>query len=95
MRLVVSRAARGDLQSIARYTAREWGAAHKKTYLAAIRERFSLLRRRPKMGTPREDISPGYRSMPVGRHLVFYRLTREEIVILRILHQRMDATLHL
>lgn len=95
MRLVVSRAARDDLKSIARYTLRTWGAAQKTKYLGAIQARFGLLRRRPKIGVPREDVSPGYRSLPVGLHLIFYRVAGDEIVILRILHRRMDAKLHL
>jgi len=94
-RLLVSDAARADLKSIARYSEREWGNARKKQYLAAIRARFSALRHRPEIGVVRRDIGAGYRSLPIGRHLVFYRIGSDAVVIVRVLHQRMDATLHL
>jgi toxin ParE1/3/4 len=92
-RLLVSDAARADLKSIARYSEREWGKARKKQYLAAIRARFGALRHRPEMA--RRDIGTGYRSLPIGRHLIFYRIGTDAVVIVRVLHQRMDATVHL
>lgn len=94
MRLVVARLARRDLQAIARYSEKEWGAARKAQYMAAIREKFSLLLQRPAIGAPRHDIAPGYRSHPVGRHLIFYRVEDKSVVIVRVLHQRMDVRLH-
>jgi len=95
MRLVVGHLARRDLQAIARYSEKEWGAARKAQYMAAIREKFSLLLLRPAIGAPRNDIAPAYRSHPVGRHLIFYRVQKDSVIILRVLHQRMDVRLHL
>jgi len=94
MRLVVAHLARRDLQAIARYSEKEWGAARKAQYMAAIREKFSLLLMRPSMGAPRNDIADGYRNHPVGRHLIFYRVEEESVVILRVPHQSMDVRLH-
>ena len=87
-RLVVSAAARADLRNIARYSEREWGERRTTQYLSAIRERFGLLQRRPETGVTRRDIGGGYRSVPVGRHLVFYRIESRAVVIVRVLHQR-------
>lgn len=95
MRLVIAHGARRDLKSIARYTEKEWGAARKTRYLAAIRECFAELLRHPALGASREDIDPAYRSLPVGRHAIFYRVAGDDIIILRVLHQRMDVRLHL
>ncbi len=94
-RLVVSAAARADLKSIARYSEREWGKARKKQYLSAIRRRVTLLRHRPEIGTTRQDVGTGYRSVLVGRHVIFYRIESEGVVIVRVLHQRMDVLVHL
>ncbi|HEX3673722.1 MAG TPA: type II toxin-antitoxin system RelE/ParE family toxin [Rhizomicrobium sp.] len=94
MRLVVSKGARRDLKAIARYSEKEWGTARKVRYLDAIRERFAALLRHPAPGAAREDIASGYRSVIVGRHIVFYRLADDEVVIVRVLHQRMDVRLH-
>jgi toxin ParE1/3/4 len=43
------------------------------------------------MGRNCDHIKTGYFSHPVGRHLVFYRIYGETVVIVRILHQSMDV----
>lgn len=95
MQLIISRSARADLKAIARYSEREWGAARSKSHLAAFAERFALLTRRPKLGAPHDDTSRGHRALPVGRHLVFYRIDRNRLLIIRVQHERMDVKLHL
>jgi len=95
MRLVISAAARSDLKAIARYTERKWTAAQAKTFLALISAHLAQLRRRPRMGAPRDAIAPGFRSLPAGRPLIFYRIARGAVIIVRVLHQSMDAPLHL
>jgi toxin ParE1/3/4 len=94
-RLVVSAAARADLKAIARYSEREWGRARKKQYLSAIRGRFVRLLQHPETGVARQDLGAGYRNLPIGRHLIFYRIEGDAVVVIRILHQRMDAKMHL
>ncbi|MGQ0741341.1 MAG: type II toxin-antitoxin system RelE/ParE family toxin [Alphaproteobacteria bacterium] len=94
MRLVISGAARDDLKSIARYSKREWGAARQKRYMAAIRDRFIELLRHPEMGTRRRDLGTAYRNLAVGRHVIFYRIAGNQIIVVRVLHQRMDVRLH-
>lgn len=89
-RLVVSATARDDLRGVARYSEREWGKARKKQYVQAIRRRFDLLRQRPEIGVERCDLGAGYRSLPVGRHIIFYRIEIDSIIVVRVLHQRMD-----
>ncbi len=36
-----------------------------------------------------------YRGVRYGRHVVFYRVTDGEIIVVRILHERQDPLLHL
>jgi toxin ParE1/3/4 len=94
-RLLIPDAARADLRGISTYGEREWGTARTKLYVAAIRERLQLLRLRPEIGVTRKDIATGYSSVLAGRHIIFYRIERNAILIIRILHQRMDAFLHI
>jgi toxin ParE1/3/4 len=89
-RLVVTDAARGDLEDIARHGDQQWGTARTRRYMDAIRERFARLRHTPGLGAPRDDIRPGYRSIAAGRHVVFYRETQDHVEIVRVLHERMD-----
>jgi toxin ParE1/3/4 len=44
------------------------------------------------IGRPRDDLRPGIRSFRLRRfrHIVFYRRTDDEIVLLRILHGARD-----
>lgn len=95
MRLVLTDASRADLMSISEYSLAEWGASGKKRYMRAIRTRFSALLRHPELGPAREDLGPGCRCLLAGRHAIFYRLAGEELIIQRILHQRMDAAQHI
>jgi toxin ParE1/3/4 len=95
MRLAVSHAAREDLKNIASYTERRWGPARKTEYMKAIREKLRGLLRHPRLGAEREDVGVGYRALQAGSHVAFYRQGDDEIVIVRVLHQRMDTKLHL
>lgn len=54
-----------------------------------------MLATNPLLGIERRDISHGLRSLPVGRHLIFYRVIDEGVVIVRILHDAMEVELHL
>lgn len=94
-RLVVTAAARDDLRVIGRTTAETWGLDQRARYLARIRERFIQLRNTPGLGHARDDIRPSYRSIPIGRHVVFYREAGDLIEIIRVLHDRMDLRRHL
>ena len=95
IRLLVSDRAREDLRDIARYTEQRWGADQKAIYLGLIEQRFADILRNPAIGTPRDHIKPGYRSVAAGRHLIFYREFGDAIGIVRVLHQNMDVKRHL
>lgn len=82
--------ANDDLGQIGDYTLREWGAAQKRKYLGNIRNAFRTLRDTPGMGAPRDDIDVGLRALPVQRHIIFYRETENEVLIVRVLHASID-----
>lgn len=94
-KLVVADAARDDLRAIAQQTEREWGGAQRRRYLDAIKQRLRGLRAHPMLGGSREELGRGYRSVPVGRHVVFYRETASNVEIIRVLHASMDVHTHL
>ena len=89
--LAISRRAQADLQGIAAYTRRTWGDPQAARYLDAMRRRLALLLRHPEQGTPREDVGPDYRSVPLGEHVAFYHVTDSHVEIVRVLHERMDV----
>lgn len=83
-----------DLQTIADYTNRTWGAAQKSKYLSELKATLTDLTTTPEIGTPRDDLQMGLRTHPAGRHIIFYRLSPTHITILRILHKSMEPERH-
>ena len=80
---------------IATYTLSMWSEAQMSRYINGLNARFAELARFPNLGRPRDEMAPGYRSIVQGVHIVFYRTTAWELVIIRILHGRMDPDRHL
>jgi len=58
--------------------------------LDEIQARFLLLSRFREMGIAREDIAPSLRSFPVDKFLIFYRLTKQGIEVVRVLPGQKD-----
>ncbi len=56
---------------------------------------FKAVRDTPGIGTRRDDIRTGLRAQSVQKHVIFYRKTKSEVVIVRVLHQSMNPELHL
>ena len=82
--------AAADLDAIAAYTLKAWGAARMANYLRSLSRRFEWLAENPLAGRERTDIHPGYRSYPHGSHIIFYMISGEYIDIIGVPHQSMD-----
>ncbi len=93
-RLRVSRAARGDLTDITRFTIERWGDRQAKEYLAKFEARFESLVRSPRLGRPYEVLGPGVWRSHVASHVIFYRFDAQTLDVVRVLHQRMLAGRH-
>jgi toxin ParE1/3/4 len=91
----LTRKAREDLKSIARYTQRTFGVKQRNKYLAQLDQRFALLADAPALGRSCDAVRSGYRTYHEGRHLIFYVLIPDGIRIVRVLHDSMDAERHL
>jgi len=87
--------ARGDLEEIWSYTAERWAQTQAESYMRTIQEAIESVAITPRRGRNCDEIRPGYFKLAVGSHIVFYRLTKSAIDVVRILHQRMDFTRHL
>jgi toxin ParE1/3/4 len=55
-------------------------------FIGELASRFPKLASMPEMGRLREELSPGLRSFPVGRYIVFYRRAGDGVEIIRVLH---------
>ncbi len=94
-KLRISGPAKLDLGRIGEYTRRAWGAVQKRKYLGQIKVMFEAVRDTPGIGTRRDDIRKGLRAQSVQKHVIFYRETKTELVIVRVLHQSMNPELRL
>ena len=56
-----------------------------------IVRKFATLADFPNMGRSREELGAGYRSFPVRRHLIYYRLVADGIEISHVLHGAQDV----
>ncbi len=52
---------------------------------------FALLRTHPLAGALKPDLGKQVRCLTHGSHRIFYRVTRDELLILRIIHHARDA----
>ena len=95
MRVVVSPRAQADIDDIWEYTVSQWGVRQAETYLRLIKEAVEAVATDPRVGRSCDDVRPGYRKYLVGSHVLFYRVTATAVVVVRILHQRMDVERHL
>jgi toxin ParE1/3/4 len=88
-RVIRSPLAEEDFREIWRYIAQDNPDAA-DALLRRIDEKLLLYSDHPRMGTSRESWSPGLRSFPVGRYIVFYRIVSEGIELVRVLHGMRD-----
>ena len=83
--------ARNDLEIISDYTLEQWGLQQAERYFEALFNCFDDLAGNPEMGKQRDDVIPGLRSFPQGRHIVFYEIDHTGIEIIGIVHQSADV----
>ncbi len=87
--------AKASLMQIAHYTQKIWGIKQRNTYLKMIDGCFQTLCQSPKLGKIRPEIYHALRSHPAGKHVVFYLIRQDYLMIVNVLHERMDPDKHL
>ena len=95
MRLELSRRAQSDLDEIRDYSVGRFGAARAIAYLDAIEGAFRQLLAYPDIGSARGGADDQVRSYPAEEHRIYYEHDAERVLVLRVLHKRMDAGRHL
>jgi len=87
----LTKQAKDDLKSIARYTQEIWGRDQRNKYLGILDNCFHLLADEPDLGVACNEIRKNYRKLCIERHIIFYRKVADDIDVVRILHCRMDV----
>lgn len=83
--------AAADLLEIVRYTKKQWGQEQAQRYREELDLGLQRLSLAPDRGRNREAIVPGLRSFPVAQHIAFYVQRKGRVIILRLLHPRMNV----
>ena len=91
----LTRRAEADLFDIADYSRRTWGEAQCARYLDQLESCCQRLAEHPILGRSCKRVRPGLRRCEQGKHVVFYRRDGDDIIVLRILHERMLPELHI
>ncbi|WP_404969287.1 type II toxin-antitoxin system RelE/ParE family toxin [Sphingomonas sp. PP-F2F-G114-C0414] len=63
--------------------------------MRAINATFERLSVFHEFGVLRTDLPGGVRSLPTGEHRIFYKVTSDEVLIVRVLHKAVYSTRHL
>lgn len=80
-----------DLSKIWNYTYEVWSENQADKYYELLIEACQEISRTPDIGKNYDDIEMNVLGFRVGKHIIFYQhIEAKQILILRILHERMD-----
>lgn len=92
MNYKISQKANQDIEDIWLYTCENWSSEQADKYFNLIIDEIEYLAEYPESGKDFDQIRKGYFCSRIKSHFIFYKINRkkEEIEIIRVLHQRMD-----
>lgn len=80
-----------QLREIHQYSVGQWGREKAAEYMAQFERCFGDLGENELLGRARPEVGAGYRSVAVGRHVVFYRVGDRKVTVVVVLHGNMDV----
>ena len=86
--------AENDLEAIIDFTLERWGQEQAEKYLDGLEELARKLAEGPELGADRSAMLDGLISFPYASHILYYVKQPHGIIILRVLHKRMDQRRH-
>ena len=87
---VISKKAVSDLQEIWLYTVEKWSIEQADRYYNLIVDEINYICKNINAGKSMEHVRKGYRASKIKSHFIFYRVLKDTIEVIRILHERMD-----
>ena len=94
-RLELTEIAQADLRSIRRYSERTWGTERTARYMTALRDAMKGIVAGTVVSRVRADLRPGLCMALSDRHCVFFEEDPSRVLVVRVLHERMDHPQHL
>lgn len=96
VKVILRQQAIDDLNNIWEYTFEKWSETQADKYYAKLKLSCSEIGNNPEIGKEYNDISKNLFGLNSGRHIIFYQfIAKNEIEVIRILHERMDLKIRL
>lgn len=96
MSIIRTRLAEADIKDIYLYSYGEFGEKQADKYYGGLEERFNQILDQTAHSQDYSHIDYGLRRVNYEHHAIYYQLGPEgELIIIRVLHQRMDEVQHL
>ncbi len=89
----LSKQAAADLESIMEYTDDMHGPYQTVKYAEGLEKCFETIASNPAIGMQSEDY-PGYRRFLHGKHIIYYEVENEAVLIVHIVHGRVHPDSH-
>ncbi len=89
--LNVTPRAESDFIGIWVYACEEWGVDQADNYVDRLEAGMKRLIDHQSLGANYDHVLAGYRKIRVEHQAVFYRLLEAEVLVVRVLHEVMDA----
>lgn len=94
MRHKLSAIADRDVVRLYRQSLLQFGEAHADRYARALEQMFLSIAQFPEASPERPELN-GARVRPFEAHHILYRVRKDEVVVLRVLHGRQDLNRYL
>ncbi len=91
----LTRVAEEDLDEIWFYGLDTWGVKQADDYHQRLMQTIEHVAESPLQGCLEAEILEDLRSYPSGSHRIYYLVELDYIIVVRVLHQSMNATQHL
>lgn len=95
MEYKLSRAAALDINEIYLYGHIQFGEAQADLYATMLENRITIICANPEIGRIDSRVNPAIRRFECERHVIFYDVLEDHILIVRILHGATDYVRHL
>jgi len=90
----LSTRAAADLDQIANYTIEQFGIEQARRYRNGLEGCFATIAGNPLLGRSAQVIAPNLRRFEHGSHVIFYKPLGPGVLIVRVLHESLDAPSH-
>jgi toxin ParE1/3/4 len=91
----LSTKAAADIRALHEYTIEEFGLEQARVYLRGLAQRLEQLAQTPNIGRRVIELAARLRRADYQSHMIFYIVEPDGILIVRVLHQNIDAKRHL